>query len=66
MSLTDVKVVEKVLDTTFDGPSFQVAHGDLTLYIIANDDVEQDDWVQLIRQCKRKKNGDCMVCPPWN
>ncbi len=52
VELLNVKVVEKVLDTTFDKPSFQVAHGDLTLYVIANDDSEQDDWVQLIRQCK--------------
>lgn len=49
-----MKVIEKVLDTTFDKPSFQVAHGDLTLYVIANTDAEQDDWVQLIRQCKRE------------
>ena len=52
VDLNNVKVVEKVLDTAFDKPSFQVVHGELTLYVITNDETEQENWIHLIRQCK--------------
>ena len=49
--MINVKVVEKVADTAFDKPSFQVVHGELTLYVIASDDNEREEWIELIRQC---------------
>jgi hypothetical protein len=53
VELTKVKVIEKVMDTAFNKPSFQVVHGDLTLYVIAANDQEQQEWISLIRQnCK--------------
>lgn len=30
----------------------QVSHGDLTLYVIASNEAEQQEWISLIRQCK--------------
>ena len=54
VDLTNVKVVEKVADTAFDKPSFQIVHGDLTLYVITNDEREREEWIELIRQCKFK------------
>lgn len=56
VDLNNVKVVEKVLDTAFDKPSFQVVHGELTLYVITNDETEQENWIHLIRQYCRN-NG---------
>ncbi|CAI8051711.1 Tyrosine-protein kinase BTK, partial [Geodia barretti] len=53
VELTKVKVIEKVMDTAFNKPAFQVVHGDLTLYVIAANDQEQQEWISLIRQnCK--------------
>lgn len=30
----------------------QVSHGDLTLYVIASNETEQQEWISLLRQCK--------------
>ena len=30
----------------------QVAHGDLTLYVIASNETEQQEWISLLRQCE--------------
>lgn len=54
IDLSKVKVVEKVLDGAFDKPSFQVTHGDLTLYVIASNEAEQLDWITLLRQYCRE------------
>jgi hypothetical protein len=51
IDLNKVKVVEKVSDAAFDKPSFQIVHGDLTLYIITNSEHEREEWIELIRQC---------------
>ncbi|XP_064404911.1 tyrosine-protein kinase BTK-like [Halichondria panicea] len=50
VDLSKVKVIEKVLDGAFDKPSFQIGHSDLTLYIIASSDAEQQEWIALLRQ----------------
>ena len=52
VDLNSVKVIEKVSDSAFDKPSFQVVHGDLTLYVIADDEAQRQDWLELLRQCE--------------
>ncbi|XP_065886239.1 tyrosine-protein kinase TXK-like isoform X2 [Dysidea avara] len=49
VDLKKVKVIEKVDDTTFEKPSFQVMHGDLILYVICNGRDEQEEWIALIQ-----------------
>ena len=38
----------------------QVAHGDLTLYVIASNETEQQEWISLLRQCEL--NTCLLVC----
>ena len=64
VDLSRVKVVEKVLDTAFDKPSLQLVHGELFLYMIANSNSDQEDWLALIRQqCKNNNNLQDMYHP---
>jgi len=30
----------------------QVTHGELTLYVIASNETEQQEWISLLRQCE--------------
>ena len=30
----------------------QIVHGDLTLYVIASNEAEREEWISLLRQCK--------------
>lgn len=54
VELGKIRVIEKVLDGAFDKPSFQIVHGDLTLYVIASNEAEQEEWIGLLRQYCRE------------
>lgn len=58
--MENIKAVEKVDKNAFDKPhGFQVQFNTLVLYVLAESEVERDDWIEQIREACR--NNTCLV-----